>query len=215
MKRTKSCYHLHEDQSLLVQFIYSEYLDIASNIQKFSIVLKKPKTSQKAIDEAMHLLVGAIPFPWRIFSWNLDDSPLARLRNSCSLLAEGDAIPEEGVDPIARGAHQLWLISLKCLELLESESKDQVATLAERMEQVSVKLGRALLKLVIHFSRDENVLYCLLRHSKRWNDLFGEETIVKTIKMAQFSSTKELKDFLVLQYRKRHFDALVPKIEAL
>lgn len=215
MKRTQSCYHLHEDQSLLIQFIFSEYLEIAINIQQLAATFKKSKPSQKAIDESLHRLVGAIPFPWRIFSWNLDDSPLARLRNSCALFAEGDAIPKEAIEPITRSSHQLWLISLRCLELQETQSKEPVAPLAERMELVTLKLGRSLLKLVTHFSRDENVLYYLLRHSAKWNSILGEDTILKTIKGVEFSSINDLKKFLVMQYRKRQFEALIPKIEAL
>jgi hypothetical protein len=149
---------LHEDQSLLLQFIFSEYLEIALNIRALAATLKKSKPSQKAIDEALHRLVGAIPFPWRIFSWNLDDSPVARLRNSCALFAEGDGVPQEAIEPITRGSHQLWLISLRCLELLEGDSKETIQPLAERMDQVSQKLGRSLLKLIVHFARDENVL---------------------------------------------------------
>lgn len=215
MKRTRSCYHLHEDQSLLIQFIFSEYLEIARNIKHLVAQLKKTKPSQKSIDEALHRLVGAIPFPWRIFSWNLDDSPVARLRNSCALFAEGDAIPKDAIEPITRGSHQLWLISLRCLELLEAESKESAIPLAERMEQVTLKLGRSLLKLISHFSRDENVLYYLLRHRADWNEVLGEDILLKTIKIAQFSSVEELKQFLIMQYRKRQFDSLLTKIEAL
>lgn len=215
MKRNRSCYHLHEDQSLLIQFIFSEYLDIGASIRHLIACLNKAKTSQKASDEALHRLVGAIPFPWRIFSWNLDDSPVARLRNSCALFAEGDAIAKEIIEPITRGSHQLWLISLRCLEIQEARSKESILPLAERMEQMSLKLGKALLRIIPHFSRDENVLYYFLRHGDKWKEIMGEDVLLKTIKLADFSSIAELKQFLVLQYRKRQFEPLVSKIEAL
>lgn len=214
MKRTRSCYHLHEDQSLLLQFIYSEYLSVASNIRKFTKLLQKARPGQKAIDEALHSIVGAIPFPWRIFSWNLDDSPVARLRNSCALLAEGDGIPKDSLDPVTRCSHQLWLISLRCLELHEEQNREALPAIVQRMEQTALKLGRALLRLVAHFCRDENVLYFLLRHSNEWHVVLGPEAILKAIKHAEFASIKELKAFLVMQYRKRQFEALIPKIEA-
>lgn len=214
MKRTRSCYHLHEDQSLLLQFIYSEFLSVAIDIVKFSKLLQKARPGQKAVDESLHAIVGAIPFPWRIFSWNLDDSPVARLRNSCALLAEGDGIPKDSLDPVTRCSHQLWLISLRCLELNEEQNKEALPPIAIRMEQTVLKLGRALLRLVVHFSRDENVLYFLLRHSSDWEAVLGADALPKAIKYAEFASTEDLKAFLIMQYRKRQFESLVPKIEA-
>lgn len=191
MKLAKNINSYHSSSSLLLQFILYEYFTVHK-------LLKLNRSFKKAI----HNLAGSTLASMRFFSWTLDDSPIAKIKNYCAQLHHHRDVPKIERESVRKHSFELWELGLEGSELIEKKKSPK--DLFTKIEKEASLLGKGLMRLIKNFSSDENVLYFILRHKELFDDTFGKGSTQKLI--------KKNKNIIIENYKKRQFDSLIPTI---
>jgi hypothetical protein len=212
--QTRSINSYLQNDSLLFQFILSEFLEVYRETQ--GLLLKR--NSIHELSQGLMTLTGSPQDPLRIFPGNRQSGVLAKLKNYCSLLSQNADSTEK--EPIAMQHYvdKAWLHCIEAFDLLHDTHKDKdQSTLIHTIEKTCSALrgfSRLIVRLFAQFRDDENVIFFVLRHHNQFDALYGPRFVVKLFCRLYPKGLKEAGHFLIKKYGHRGFDNLLPLVNA-
>jgi len=203
----------HKEDGLVFQFFLNEWLlaskchfELSCQIDK---LLEKPSSKRLTQDLESHIKkLSGIEHNFIRFVSPEHDGILKRLSHFAAILAQGisDEKAEERV--IRKATNQAWGFAMA---LGGSNLKEQEEKILSELK----KIGKAVPKLFLKFTKDENVLFFILRHKKDFDSLLGNGFVKKMIAKSYPKGHEEAESFLTLRYTKRGFTGLLPVIKTL
>lgn len=220
----------HENDSLLLQFILSEFLLACREIReiqaRFNELQKHPPDQpREAILKKLLLclehLSGASHDTMRLFSWGQEGGILYKLDSYTALFCKRTA-PEGTLEQsLHHSINQYLLLSMQLHDTLYrartqivngKELLEEFRYLKENMIAHSEKCSALLSKAIECFSEDENVLFFLLRHKQEFDEFFNEAYVEQLLKKISRGALADLEKNLLDKYRSRGFIQLLPII---
>ncbi|MCE5318578.1 MAG: hypothetical protein LLG04_14600 [Parachlamydia sp.] len=215
----------HHNESLLFQFILSEFLAIHAELAPLRKLTTPPRSTAQcdAILTPVVKLAGASFDTMRLFVWNQETGLLSKFKNYCGLYAQhrSEQPANKHVQVLHQNANQAWLYCMHCLDLLHTlKDKGINAKTGESLCKTNAKLlnclnriMKALVPLLGDFTGDENVLFFIVRHSSALDAIFGERFTALTLSTMDPKGLAGVENLLTGQYTKRGFDHLLPLIK--
>jgi len=226
----------HHNNGLLFQFILSEFLEAFSEMEQIKTLAEKiAKEEKKSLHEGTGRqilivlygytakLAGSTPNFMRLFSWNLDNGLLAKLRNYCVFFSHNANLQDKESILLQRNANRIWETCLACLDFMQSllnqsskvnvlEQKKVLNLLIEKMMRCMRHFANLLAKIMVNFRDEENVMFFLLRHHQEFDRCYGSQFIAKFFNKMFPKGLIESQQFLSERYTNRGFENLVPLI---
>lgn len=217
-------------QSTLLQFILSEYFAAHSKIEALYSLTSGPESLPKSNIEALQKTIrnllssmadalGRSFLDRAVFTWHSNTGCLTKLAHYCSLW-QGKNHAALGLI-LKKEAHRAWLLCLEVHRLvgqwrLRAKSEilrelQAIQRVVVKLKAIMVKLRRALVNILSFFSRDENVVYYMLRHREAVTAVYGSRFIANWLKKS-FACLDKAAGFLQRRFTKRGFDQIVPLI---
>lgn len=225
------------DNSILFQFILHEFLRAYSegqNIRYFSLGNFPSETSNfSEIEKQVHELIEKL----NVFSsspqdqlwhlpWNFDLGILTRLKNYSYLLARN---AETTDDPLLYNLHdQFHKGWLNCKQMLDAianfllpshphfRNKDHLLEIDRNLRKLKSHIqlqSRLIVNTLMQFQQDENVIFFILRHHRRFIQVFGVRYLQQLIqRLFPEGGMREMQQLLTRCYSLRGFDHMVPVI---
>jgi hypothetical protein len=210
-------------KSLLFQFILLEFISSYTevlNIHQLSRDLQTTSDVVPALKLSINKLAGPARGCMRLFSWNLEDGILSRLKNYCAnfTLEAKDSNP--GILKMHAYLNQAFISCRKTLDViglfeerdLSQQNRQALHKVLTKVIQQMGRFSKMTAKLMQQFSTDENVVFFMLRHKSELDRLYGSQFVYKLINKMYPKGVEEAKDFLLKQYGQRGFDHLIPLI---
>ncbi|MEM1282251.1 MAG: hypothetical protein AAGG81_01715 [Chlamydiota bacterium] len=225
----------HENDSLLLQFILSEFLLVYREVKNLGrhfeelesfTAKKRPKQQrQEALFQlisSLETLSGASHDTMRLFSWGQEDGILHKFNSYAALFSRRSAPEGKNEQYFYRAINQSLLISIQLhdlaltiAELPSSKWKElieEIGQLEGKIVSNTEKFSKLLFKIIQRFSNDENVIFFLLRHSKEFDELFCPGHVKRLLTKVSQGSLADLEKSLIKKYCKRGFTQLEPII---
>lgn len=173
-----------------------------------------------ALENSLQTLTGSIQEYMRFISWNLEEGILSKLKCYASLYAANTEVLHSKQLQLDKFAHDAWRASLESLDILRMipDQKDNLSLyecLRERLSHLTTlfkKLGKLLAELLLEFSKDENVLYFILRNKEKLDQIFGAGFVKKTFLRMYPKGIEQAEEFVKKRYTVRGFDHLIGSI---
>ncbi|ADI38707.1 putative uncharacterized protein [Waddlia chondrophila 2032/99] len=218
--------HHRANNSLLIQFLLHELLQafaITADYQKLihSITLtphlkytKKGKEQLQNAYELITQLAGKTSQSMRIFSWNLNEGIIAKLRQYSTFFGNNLDSQDSDAIQLDRHAERAWVNCLECLDLtreqlsLPLKEPANLKFLINYSDKLCVriqKLAQVISNILPQFRDDETVLYYLINYQDALALLWGPKFLPKLFKQLFPSGKEEAEHFLKVRYNKRHF----------
>lgn len=220
----------HHNHSLLFQFILSEFITVHRKIKHLDHLAHHLKLAEQyplfrdkceqIVNElriCLNDLAGS-PEVMRIFVWNLGEGLLSKFKNNCSLFFEKAAFEDKKNLNISKYAHRIWFLCLDALNIvhrIKQEPGTDYSVLLKMIEKVTVSmhnLERLIVRLLLQFQDDENVIFFLLRHQSQFDEVYGSHFVVNLFKQMYPNGVQEAGHFLLKRYAKRGFSHILPSI---
>jgi hypothetical protein len=224
----------YSNNRLLFQFILSEFILTLQEMQIINRILTelKPAWSKlteeqlsetfQALAEHMSKLSGSSQHYMRLLSWN-DDGFLTKLKNYCALLCQQDTGEDRNQTKMYLEVNQAWLLSMQFLDIIramsmqpqpeESINENGLHIAQEKLNRSIQRLSRLVMRMVLQYRDDENVVYFLIRHKKQLDELYKPGYVASIIRKMFPKGTQNITQFLVTRYTERGFDSLIPVIQ--
>lgn len=225
----------HENDSLLLQFILSEFLLVYKEIKaldsyyeelKASILKRRPLQQRqdffKQLITSLETLSGASHDTMRLFSWGQEDGVLHKFNSYAALFYRRSAPEGKTEQFFYRAVNQCLLLSIQLHDLAFTVNElppskwkdylDEIEQLEGKIVSNAEKFAKLLSKMVNRFSDDENVIFFVLRHSRDFDELFHVGYTKNLLRKVGSTSLAELEKSLIKKYRKRGFTQLQPII---
>lgn len=221
--------HQRENNSLLIQFILHELSQTTACMAKYLslinlIQLAPSCKSRELLEEAcscMTQIAGDSHHSMRIFSWNLTEGTMTKLKlYTCYFSGNLDS-QESNAIQLERHTEKAWINSLECLDLLreqlalpiiESTDLSNLKKISNKLNIRIQKIAQSLTRILPQFRDDESVLYYLLKHQERLSDIWGPFYLTKLFKKLFPKGKEEVECFLISRYNKRHFSHIGPDL---
>lgn len=215
---------------MLFQFILSEFIFTSYKIQGIQqrltelkpswATMTSPQVSQTLQDlvEQMSRLSGSSQHYMRLLSWN-DDGFLTKLKNYCALLCQQNTSENSDQLKMHQEANHAWLLSMQALDMIRTFSNqgtfDEEILYAnqEKLNRCLQRLSRLIMRHLLHYQDDENVVYFLVRHKKQLDGLYKPGYTANLIKKMFPKGKQDVSQFLLQRYAERGFDSLLPTIQ--
>lgn len=223
----------HGNNSTLIQFILFEMMrafhesdDIETLLSEITLTPKK-KISRKDREHLDSLTasitrLGGYPQKYmRIFTWNLNDATLSKLKNYCSLFAKNLHPNDPYATPLQRNADRAWNHCLESLERInevqqlpshEIPDLSKLKTSLKKMINRKRQLARTVKNILPRFCDDENVLFFILRHHEPLDRIFASGFVANLFQKMFPNGKEEAEQFLTKKYSSRGFKKLLPVI---
>lgn len=217
----------HKTNSLLFQFILSEFLDVYTEIQKLqtlmdSKLIASPITRNHKIDSVLALaslekLVGSSRDYMRFFSTNFSDGLLAKLRTYCAVFIQNADKDEKELMALQHYADKAWQACLQAMDALYGDPSEHVFILSSIDKAVAAmnRFAKLIARIILQFRDDENVIFFILRHKTQFNKLYGDRFILKTFTKMYPKGLREVHLLLSKRYTERGFDNVLDAIRLL
>lgn len=185
---------LSQQIAISYQFLLSEILDTLESLKKNTWVIHAPNTIP-TIHSSIHQLV---PF------WETHHIPpcfkrlFVRLHQFLQLEREDGELPKL--------CHRLESHSQKLSMLFRAGEK-----FSAPFQALTKELALILFRALEYFEDNETVLFFVIRHAKRIDTHFGEQTTLELI--CKRYCMEQLSAFIHKRYHERGFDHLHPLIE--
>lgn len=205
----------HQKDSLLFQFILSELISVHREIHGLTLCLEQNES--KLLGEKLGKLVGSSQDFMRLFSWNLGDGMLFKLKNYCALFSHNADTKEKEPLALLHYAEKLWAHCLQTLEAFREAPIECIGLkipLEKTMNSVN-RFSKLIARLIPQFRDDENVLFYIVRHHTEFDALYGPKFTYRLMHRLFQKGLKEAKFFLTKKYKDRGFDNLLPAIDGL
>ena len=184
-----------------------------------------------ALKASISKLVGSSQDYMRIFSWSIENGILAKLKNNCDFFAQNSCSEDKNALILQRYANNTWLLCLRCLDIMRAIEHEVLVDalskakplgyyaniLFQTLEKMNLSLqrfSRILLRLLLAFKEDENVVYFLLRSKDELDALYGPDSVRKLLEQMYPRGLQEAGHFLLKKYASRGFENLLPIIAA-
>lgn len=228
-----------QSKSLLFQFILSEFLTTQKAIHDIEeLYLNTEGTLIKKrlhadIEESFASILDLIPLLTgtqmvianeQAFPWTQDKGCLNKLRHYCFLLSqmwhENSDVANMNIR-VSKAFHSSLQLKEVVLSLKRESLDQQVANfiplyqLLDKLVDNMRMASRLILKIILQFKDNENVIYFLLRHQQEFNRVYKTHFVKKILEKMYPEGIKKAKDIVLEKYVKRGFGNLVEKIQAL
>jgi len=222
--------HWNKDtsKSLLFQFILSEFItsyrevlaiqQLASNLKTESNINLKLIASLKS---CLVKLAGSARSYKPHHSWNQEDGILFRLKNYCAHFSIQEEKNNSASLNMYLHINQAFLSCIQGLDaicLLEEidGSVQNIQMLSKILTRIIKQMGRfskLTTSVMRKFNKDENIVYFMLRHQSELDSLYGSQFVFKLINRMYPKGIEGASNFLFIQYKKRGFDHLIPRLQ--
>lgn len=217
---------------LLFQFILAELILTSYEMQVINRVmgdlkltwsaLREDQLSQTLHELAEHMskLSGSSQHYMRILSWN-DDGFLTKLKNYCALLCQQDNNEDKYQTKMHLEANQAWLLSIRVLDIIralslkhreELANEENLHAAQEKLNRCLQRLSRLVMRSVLQYRDDENVVFFLIRHKKQLDAIYKPGYVANLVSKMFPKGTQDASHFLVKRYTERGFETLIPTI---
>lgn len=201
----------HQNDSLLFQFILSEFLEAFREIQM--IVLK-----QYAIEElttGLKKLAGSPHEYMRLFPWNHNNGILAKLKNYCSLFSQNTYSKEKESIALQHYAEKAWVFCLETLDILYESTDGSTAHVnpLNKAYNALQRISRVIARLLVQFRDDENVVFFVLRHHDQFDGLYGTKFVSRLFCRMYPKGLAETAHFLSTKFGTRGFENILPIVK--
>jgi hypothetical protein len=217
----------HQSNSLLFQFILSEFLIAYREIQALdslckrehpmalnATVLRKEQEIFHTMETILAKLVGSTREYMRLFSWNFIDGVVSKLKNYCALFSQNADTDEKEPLAMQHYADKAWLYCLQGMDALRDTPNAHPA-LCHSLEKglgAMHRLARLIARVIPQFRDDENVVFFVLRHKDKFDKVYGTKFVTKLFCRMYPKGLKEVQYFLSQKYAGRGFENLMPII---
>ena len=223
----------HGNNAIIMQFIFFEVINAFQEVYELEYLVsqikltptkkfsKSDREHMASITTSISRLAGYTQKYMRIFTWNLNDGILAKLKNYCSYFANNISPDDPDVSALQRNAERAWINCLECIDQIREAEKlptrgtpdlPSLKTYMEKMVQRLRRLSRVAGNIVLRFKEDENVLLFLLNHQDQLDRLYEDQFVAKLFHKMFPKGLQQAEEFLVEQYASRGFDHLLPQI---
>lgn len=225
----------HGNNAIIMQFIFFEVINAFQEVYELEYLIsqikltpakklsKSDKEHMASLTGSFTRLAGYTQKYMRIFTWNLNDGILAKLKNYCSFFANNISPQDPEAGALQRNAERAWINCLECIDQIREAEKlpakgtpDLPALKAymEKMVQRLRRLSRVVANIVLRFKEDENVLLFLLNHQEQLDRLYEEQFVAKLFHKMFPQGLRQAEAFMAAKYTARGFDHLIPLISS-
>lgn len=221
----------HQNNSLLFQFILAEFLEAYTEIQRLDALcsrtpspLPSDELTCRQAENNFHLiqpvltkLVGSTRDYMRLFSWNVSEGILSKLRTYCSLFLQNADTDEKELIAIQHYADKIWQNCLLAVDALHEvpQDRNQLFASLEKSSSAMQRFAKLIPRLIHQFRNDENVIFYILRNHKTFDQLYGNRFVVKLFLKVYPKGLKDAQLLLLKKYTDRGFENILPSIYAI
>lgn len=196
-------YHLHQNESLLIQFILSELFTSYKSTQQ----IKEEKDRDNLLCLSDNLITETINHPILY-----QEGSLIKLSHYCNAFLNGFQKHKKVLGDfslhIHNALHKTFLMRDLILKEQGSWSKSEEKKFTSYSSKLSEHVHEAsqlIIKLLPKYTKDENLLFFLLRHYQEVEELIHPLKISDFFKNMSYQNHEELREFLISSYSKRGF----------
>lgn len=169
----------------------------------------------------MMQLAGGSHQSMRIFSWNLTEGVITKLKLYATYFACNLDPQDTDAIQLERHAERAWINSLECLDLLreqlslppkEAADLNNLKKASNKLQVRVQKIAHTLTRILPQFRDDENVLYYLLRNQEKMADVWDAAYLAKLFKKLFPKGKEEVECFLKSRYNMCHFSHIGPDL---
>lgn len=220
----------HCNNSLIFQFILSEFTESFITIQKLSsfncsphappsaevLSLSSAINHRQEIEAYLAKLVGSSKGLMQLFSWNFSDGSLSKLKTYCTLLLQNSDNDEKELIALQHYSEKIWLGCVQIAEALNNVPFEaaQLAASIDKTSSAMIRFSKLIARLIPQFRDDENVIYYVVRHHKLFDKLYGHRFVVKLLTRLYTRGLQEVLHVLSRKFSARGFDDLIPMIKS-
>lgn len=229
----------NQSPSLLFQFILNEFLETYQESQKIeqtyrqmeSMIIKNRLLAE--VEEYIYLLLdsltqltGSSLMNEDSFPWSSDNGSLSKLHHYCYFFAQSSPFNEKASANLNICVSKAFHSSLQSRETVLTLMQEQMkgnqipdyATLYKLLDRLIDNMHRAsrlLLQILIKCQDDENIVFFLFRHQKRFSDIYKPSFFNRILNKMYPCGLKDAKEFLINRYAQRGFQELLETISSL
>lgn len=206
----------HKSDSLIFQFIISEFISSYREIlviHRLSVeILEDPENVEGLLRECLEKLSGSAHTCMKVFSWNVEEGVLAKLKNYCAHFSKSRKLRE--TEDLHHFVHEAWLSCLQSIEMIQSSafSLKALHKVLVRIVNYMRRFARITAKLMQKFRLDENLIFFMLNYHKQLDELYGQQFVFKQLSRMFGKGIEGASQFLKKKYAARGFDKLLPII---
>lgn len=219
-RQNLSAFHL--DQSVLFQFILSEF--IVANTEVETISHLTPSVLEGEVDglePPLHQLFGSSPEYVSLLSWNFKEGILSRLKKYVLCFSQFHITPEKDQRLLYQYTCQALELCQKCINELQAYvegigEENVEVTLHKNLVKLQKQVGRfgqMVIKLTYYFHFDENVIFFILRHKQQFDNIFGQDFTKRFFNKMYEGGPSEAEKLMTTRYTERGFQHLLPTIQ--
>ncbi|MEC7839728.1 MAG: hypothetical protein VX777_06785 [Chlamydiota bacterium] len=235
VKKQHSNTSYHQNDSLLLQFVLSEFLltyqetiNLHTKYKELSTAYAEKKSKSEKITTLRQLikitekLTGASHNYMRIFSFHQDGGLLNKLNHYCSLFNRQSPNSLKEAHSIYSCVNASWLGCIQLHDCVLALEELPLSRWKEPLEEISVlerkifwemsQIPKLLPKLIGEYSNNENVIFFIVRHHHDFEKLISESFVKNLLNDLYDDGVNEAKSFLLRRYRRRGFEQLIPII---
>ena len=225
-----------QSPALLFQFILSEFLQTYQSVQEIDSIYKEMETlliKRRLLADAKNCLValldrideisGSSSIDDAAFSWNLQRGSLNKLRHYCfPFVNQFEA--KEGVVVnlnicVSKAFHTALQIKEVIIYLIQENNQSKkipdYAMLYQLLDRLIDNINRAsrlILRIILSFREDENIVYFLLRKRAEFDHSYKTSFVAKLFAKMYPEGVEEAGRLLIKRYSKRGFKHLLNNI---
>ncbi len=225
-----------QSNSLLFQFILSEFLNAYQEINEIETLYSQIESELiknrllADIDSFLFKVLELLPHLTgtqmvitneQTFPWTHSKGSLNKLRHYSYLFSRKLADNPEAVSmnvSVSKAFHsalQLREVILSLQHQLFENTVPNYIALYQLLDKLidNMRLAsRLILKVLIQYKDDENVLHFLLNHQEKFDKVYKTQFVLKILKKMYPEGMKYAKDLIVEKYAKRGFPHLLDSI---
>ncbi|MDR3624430.1 MAG: hypothetical protein P4L16_04735 [Chlamydiales bacterium] len=220
-------YHLHQNDALLVQFIFNElFVSHQSALtlkEHFKDIANLPNKECLALQNCLVQLLGNLAFNMPNCSILHQEGSLIKLRNYGHIFSEHFQKHMQEIESfcasIQNGFHEglmakeLIVISSK-KSLIEKDNTKLCIHLETLLNSLLLALSH-LISILPHYNQNENLLFFLMRQRKELDLLLFPSTTNDLLLKIYPEGLQKMKAFLEKRYSEKGFHHLIPSIRLL
>ncbi|MEI8365950.1 MAG: hypothetical protein WCF65_05990 [Parachlamydiaceae bacterium] len=220
----------HCNNSLIFQFVLSEFIESFSTIQQLNSYCCNPNSAslgdaisfstaishRQEIGTCLTKLLGSSNGHIHLFSWNFSEGILSKLKTYCALLLQNSDNDEKELIALQHYAEKIWLGCLQIGEALNSTPFEAgpLTAAVEKASSSMIRFSKLIARLISQFRDDENVIFYVVRNHKILDKLYGNRFVFKLLGRLYTKGMHEVQHVLSVKYSARGFDDLLPAIRS-
>lgn len=211
----------YHDNSLLVQFILSEFIathQLFCQIKDLTETALESAQSLQSLFESLNRLIGLVYDNERFMIFQWTKGPLTKLNHYCKQFYKNAHYQNKHNLALYNYVHKTWLSVLQIWEFLHAFQVTQMPKSAISKIKRTIKylntcisqMAKYISRIIPPFNNDENVIFFFFRRKTQLEEIYGIDFIDKVFKM----SANESLQLLIQRYVQRGFDHLISSIHS-